>query len=68
MQLSAIKGKVLRSDSGEAMSNSYALLTSQEDEPKHFYTRTDEKGEYLFGAIPAGDYKGGHLCMVSKKE
>ena len=56
VQLSAVKGKVFRSDSGEAISNSYILLTSEEDEAKHFDTRTDEKGEYLFGAIPAGDY------------
>ena len=54
--LSAVKGKVLRSDSGEAISNSYILLTSEKDEAKHFDTRTDEKGEYLFGGIPAGDY------------
>lgn len=56
VQLSAVKGKVFRSDSGEAISSSYILLTSQEDEAKHFDTRTDEKGEYLFGGIPAGDY------------
>jgi hypothetical protein len=55
-QLSALNGKVFRSDSGEAISNSYILLTSEEDEAKHFDTRTDEKGEYLFGGIPAGDY------------
>jgi hypothetical protein len=56
IQLSVIKGKVFRSDSGEAISNSYILLTSEEDETKHFDTRTDEGGEYLFGGIPAGDY------------
>ena len=56
VQLSALKGKVFRSDSDEAISNSYILLTSEEDEAKHFDTRTDEKGEYLFGGIPAGDY------------
>src|SRR5207248_377506 len=56
VQLSTIKGKVFRSDSGEAISNSYILLTSETDEAKHFDTRTDEKGEYLFGGIPAGNY------------
>jgi hypothetical protein len=56
VQLSAIKGKVFRSDSGAAISNSYVLLTSEQDDAKHFDTRTDEKGEYLFGGIPAGDY------------
>ena len=56
VQLSVIKGKVFRSDSGEAISDSYILLTSEEDKARHFYTRTDEGGEYLFGGIPAGDY------------
>jgi Carboxypeptidase regulatory-like domain len=56
VQLSTIKGKVFRSDSGEAISNSYILLTSEKDEAKHLDTRTDEKGEYLFGGIPAGNY------------
>lgn len=56
VQQVAIKGKVFRSDSGEAISNSYILLTSEEHEAKHFDTRTDEKGEYLFGGIPVGDY------------
>jgi hypothetical protein len=56
VQLSTIKGKVFRSDSGEAISNSYILLTSEKDDTTHFDTRTDEKGEYLFGGIPAGNY------------
>jgi hypothetical protein len=56
VQPSTVKGKVFRSDSGEAISNSYILLTSEEDDAKHFDTRTDEKGEYLFGGIPNGDY------------
>jgi hypothetical protein len=56
VQLSTIKGKVFRSDSGAAISNSYILLTSEKDEATHFDTRTDENGEYLFGGIPAGDY------------
>jgi Carboxypeptidase regulatory-like domain len=56
VQLSTIKGKVFRSDSGEAISNSYILLTGEKDEATHFDTRTDEKGEYLFGGIPAGNY------------
>jgi hypothetical protein len=56
VQQVAIKGKVFRSDSGEAISNSYILLTTEDGEAKHFDTRSDEKGEYLFGGIPAGDY------------
>jgi Carboxypeptidase regulatory-like domain len=56
VQLSTIRGNVFRSDSGAAISNSYILLTSKDDEAKHFDTRTDEKGEYLFGGVPAGDY------------
>jgi hypothetical protein len=56
VQLSTIKGKIFRSDSGEAISNSYILLTGEKDEATHFDTRTDEKGEYLFGGIPAGNY------------
>src|SRR5215469_2265729 len=50
------KGKVFRSDSGEAISNSYILLTSEKDQANHFDTRTDENGEYLFGGIPGGNY------------
>ncbi len=56
VKLTPIKGKVFRSDSGEPISNSYILLTSEADEARHFDTRTDEKGEYLFGGIPAGNY------------
>jgi hypothetical protein len=56
VQLSTIKGKVFRSDSGGPISNSYILLTSEKDEATHFDSRTDEKGEYLFGGIPAGNY------------
>jgi hypothetical protein len=55
VQLSSMKGKVFRSDSGQAISNSYILLTSEKDE-EHFDTRTDEKGEYLFGGVPPGNY------------
>jgi len=36
VQLSAVKGKVFRSDSGEAISYSHILLTSEEGEAKHF--------------------------------
>ena len=54
VKLAPVKGKVFRSDSGEAISNSYILLKSETDE--HFDTRTDEKGEYLFGGVPPGNY------------
>ena len=43
-RLGTVRGKVFRSDSGEAISNSYILLKSETDE-KHFHTRTDEKSE-----------------------
>jgi hypothetical protein len=56
VKLTPIQGKVFRSDSGEPISNSYILLTSESDEARHFDTRADEKGEYLFGGIPAGNY------------
>jgi hypothetical protein len=56
VQLTSTRGKVFRSDSGQTISNSYILLTSEKDESKHFDTRTDEKGGYLFGGIPAGNY------------
>jgi hypothetical protein len=56
VRLTPIKGKVFRSDSGEPISNSYILLTSETDKARHFDTRTDEKGEYLFGGIPGGNY------------
>ncbi len=56
VKLTPIRGKVFRSDSGEPISNRYILLTSETDKARHFDTRTDEKGEYLFGGIPAGNY------------
>ena len=56
VKLTPIKGRVFRSDSGKPISNSYILLTSETDKAGHFDTRTDEKGEYLFGGIPAGKY------------
>jgi hypothetical protein len=59
IQLPAIRGKVFRSDSGEAISNSYILLTAGKNSVTgagHFDTRTNEKGEYTFTDIPAGNY------------
>jgi hypothetical protein len=67
VQPSAVKGRVFRSDSGEAISNSYILLTSEEDGAKHFDTRTDETGEYWFGGIPAGDYTVAIYAWFPKK-
>jgi hypothetical protein len=66
-QLSAVKGKVFRSDSREAISDSYILLTSEEEEAKHFDTRTNERGEYLFGGIPAGNYTVSIYAWFPKK-
>ena len=56
VKLTPIRGKVFRSDSDEPISNSYILLTNETNKARHFDTRTDEKGEYLFGGIPAGNY------------
>jgi hypothetical protein len=67
VQLITVKGKVFRSDSGETISNSYILLTSEEDDAKHFDTRTDERGEYLFGGIPAGNYAVAVYAWFSKR-
>lgn len=68
VKLTPFKGKVFRSDSGKAISNSYVLLTSETDEATHFDTRTDEKGEYLFGRHSGWKLHGFYLCVVSKKE
>jgi hypothetical protein len=57
--LCTIKGKVFRSDSNKAISNSYILLRQEKDsasQVEHFDVRTDENGEYLFKDIPAGSY------------
>jgi len=51
---SGIKGKVFRSDSHEAISNSYILLENARE--GHFDTRTYGNGEYLFVSIPPGNY------------
>ena len=67
VKLTPIKGKVFRSDSGEVISNSYILLTSETDEARHFDTRTDEKGEYLFGGIPAGNYTVSIYAWFTKR-
>jgi hypothetical protein len=66
VQLTTIKGKVVRSDSGEAISNSYILLKSEKDE-EHFDTRTDEKGEYLFGGVPPGNYTASIYAWFPKR-
>jgi hypothetical protein len=58
-ELCTIKGKVFRSDSNQAVSNSYILLTQEKDsasQVEHFDVRTNENGEYLFRDIPAGSY------------
>ena len=67
VKLTPVKGKVFRSDSGEAVPNSYILLTSETDEARHFDTRTDEKGEYLFGGIPAGNYTASVYAWFPKR-
>ena len=52
--LTTITGKVFRSDSNKAISNSHILL--EQNDAQHFEVRTDENGEYIFRAIPAGTY------------
>jgi hypothetical protein len=52
-------GKVFRSDTNVAMSNSYILLMQEKEKPveaQHFDTRTDADGRYRFTDIPAGKY------------
>jgi hypothetical protein len=54
-----IKGKVFRSDSSQAISNSYVLLEQEKDSPaqaEHFDLRTDKDGKYRFSDVPAGKY------------
>ncbi len=54
-----LTGKVFRSDTNQAISNSYILIM-QEVQPralaKHFDLRTDEKGHYRFNELPPGPY------------
>src|SRR5579863_284957 len=59
VESSTIKGKVFRSDSNEAISNSYILLMQEKDppaQPEHFDLRTDKNGNYRFSEVPAGMY------------
>lgn len=44
--LTTITGKVFRSDSNKAISNSHILL--EQNDAQHFEVRTDENGEYIF--------------------
>lgn len=53
-----LSGKVFRSDTNDAITNSYILLM-QEKRPaqaQHFDLRTDEHGNYHFTNIPACKY------------
>jgi len=55
----AFSGKVFRSDTNMAISNSYILLMQEKEkgvEPQHFDTRTDADGRYRFTDIPAAKY------------
>jgi hypothetical protein len=53
-----IEGKVFRSDSNAAVSNSYILLENESPtHVEHFDVRTDDKGKYQFKEIPVGNYK-----------
>jgi len=59
---------VFRSDSGEAISNSYILITSETDPDKNFDTRTDETGGYFFGHTPAGSYTVSIYAWFAKRD
>jgi hypothetical protein len=63
-RLCALKGKVFRSDSGQAISDSYILLANGE---KHFDTRTDEAGNFVFGHLPAGSYTVSVYAWFAKR-
>ena len=65
---SSLKGEAFRSDSGEPVSNSYILLAGEEDEEKHFDTRTDEAGNYVFGHIPTGSYTVSIYAWFARKD
>ena len=51
VQLSTIKGKVFRSDSGEAISNSYILLTSKKDETTHLIPEPMKRANICLEAL-----------------
>ena len=68
--LCTIKGKIFRSDSNEAISNSYILIMQEKDSPlqvEHFDIRTDDKGDYRFRDIPAGRYTVSIYAWFSKR-
>jgi|SRR5580700_2378467 hypothetical protein len=63
-----IEGKVFRSDSNVAVSNSYILLENESPtQVEHFDVRTDDKGKYQFKDIPVGSYKVSIYAWFSNK-
>ena len=53
-----IEGKVFRSDSDVAVSNSYILLENESPgQLEHFDARADDNGKYQLKDIPVGNYK-----------
>jgi hypothetical protein len=62
---SGVEGKVFRSDSNEAISNSYILLENAWGE--HFDVRTNGQGEYLFESTPPGNYTASISAWFPKK-
>ena len=66
-RLYTLKGKVFRSDSGHAISDSYILLAKENGEEKHFDARTDEAGNFVFGHLPAGSYTVSVYAWFAKR-
>ncbi len=65
-----VKGKVFRSDTNEAIPNSYILITREKGSPsqvEHFDLRTDDNGDYRFQNVPAGKYTVSIYAWFPKK-
>jgi hypothetical protein len=58
--------------SAQIPGNRFQILTScsrgEKDQEKHFDTRTDEAGNYIFGHIPAGRYTVSIYAWFGKRD
>jgi hypothetical protein len=64
-----LSGKVFRSDTNDAITNSYILLMQEKERPaqaEHFDLRTDEHGSYHITNIPGRQIYCFCLRVVSK--